>query len=237
MVIDKDNGKSYPRYLVYDIIMLEGRDVSRQDFFPNRYNLIQNEIIEGRNQACLFTWARKDREPFSVRAKSFYDVIQTRNLLSEKFTKCLSHEPDGLIFQPAKEPYVTGPCDDVLKWKPSTLNSVDFKLVIVKDEGPGIVPQRIGQLWVGSLQTPFAIMKVTKEMYDLHNKIIECKYQNKQWVFMRERTDKSFPNSYNTARSVCGSIVNPVTKHGLIDYIDRHRFKADDAELMPPPKK
>ena len=39
----------------------------------------------------------------------------------------------------------------------------------------------------------------TKDIKELDNKIIECKYENNQWVFMRERTDKSFPNSYNTA--------------------------------------
>lgn len=42
-------------------------------------------------------------------------------------------------------------------------------------------------------------MKYDKDLKDLDGKIIECKYENKQWVFMRERTDKSFPNSFDTA--------------------------------------
>ena len=42
-------------------------------------------------------------------------------------------------------------------------------------------------------------MKVTSAIKHLNNKIIECKYENNQWVFMRERTDKSFPNSFKTA--------------------------------------
>ena len=58
-------------------------------------------------------------------------------LLSPAFTKKLSHEPDGLIFQPLKEPYVTGPCPEVLKWKPLELNSVDFKLQIGEESGEG----------------------------------------------------------------------------------------------------
>lgn len=47
---------------------------------------------------------------------------------------------------------------------------------------------------------PFAMMNYTKTLKDLDNKIIECKFENGQWKFMRERTDKSFPNSAETAK-------------------------------------
>jgi mRNA-capping enzyme len=47
---------------------------------------------------------------------------------------------------------------------------------------------------------PFASTKFTKNLKDLNGKIIECKFENNQWVFMRERTDKSYPNAYTTAK-------------------------------------
>ncbi len=66
--------------------------------------------------------------------------------------------------------------------------------------------ERLGHLFVGGQNdAPFAYMKATKEMIPLENKIIECRYEigngptGGKWVFMRQRTDKSFPNSYNTA--------------------------------------
>lgn len=43
----------------------------------------------------------RQQEPFSVRLKNFYEVTQARALLGPKFAKSLSHEPDGLIFQPS----------------------------------------------------------------------------------------------------------------------------------------
>jgi mRNA-capping enzyme len=49
------------------------------------------------------------------------------------------------------------------------------------------------------MATPFATIKYIKQLKDLDNKIIECKFENNGWTFMRERTDKSYPNSYNTA--------------------------------------
>lgn len=101
----------------------------------------------------------RELEPFSVRLKEFYDVTHAERLLSDEFTKSLMHEPDGLIFQPSLQVfyyiqweiftfvfilgvcvlqhYVCGPCNEVLKWKPAELNSVDFKLKIVVEEGIG----------------------------------------------------------------------------------------------------
>lgn len=169
--------------------------------------------------------------------KFFWDVTQAGSLLSEKFAKQLGHEPDGLIFQPSKEPYCPGISREVLKWKPLSLNSVDFKLKIVTESGVGIVSKKVGHLYVGGLNVPFSKMKLTKDIKDLNNAIIECKLENGQWVFMRERTDKSFPNSKNTAESVCKSIGKPITTERLISYIDSHRFLQDDSDLMPPPSK
>lgn len=62
-----------------------------------------------------------------------------------------------------------------------------------------MIPQKIGLLFVGQYDRPFAKIKVTRDIKDLDGKIIECKFENNAWAFMRERTDKSFPNSYNTA--------------------------------------
>lgn len=62
-----------------------------------------------------------------------------------------------------------------------------------------IVSRKIGYLFVGQMDQPFARMKYRKELKDLDNKIIECKFENNEWKFMRERTDKSYPNSHSTA--------------------------------------
>lgn len=62
-----------------------------------------------------------------------------------------------------------------------------------------MLAKKRAMLFVGSMTGPFAEMKYTKNFKDMHNKIIECKFENKQWVYMRERTDKSFPNAYSTA--------------------------------------
>ncbi|XP_067007621.2 mRNA-capping enzyme [Anabrus simplex] len=237
MVIDKVKGTNIPRYLAYDIIKFEGGDVGKAAFCPIRITCIDKEIIQARHMAMKDGRINKQAEPFSIRIKQFWDITQAGNLLSEKFSKNLSHEPDGLIFQPAKDPYVAGRCDEVLKWKPVSLNSVDFKLKIVTEDGAGILPRKVGQLFVGGLDRPFASIKISKILRELDNKIIECRFENNQWVFMRQRTDKSFPNSYDTAMAVCNSICNPVTSEILLNFIEHQRWGLEDQDLMPPPTK
>ena len=124
--------------------------------------------------------------------------------------------------------YLTYSSTQILKWKPASMNSVDFrlqvgkchqptesllrfKLQIVREEGLGLLPKTVGHLFVGQskdydARTPFSQIKVNKELKELNGKIIECKWENDQWVFMRERTDKSFPNGFNTAMGVIESI-------------------------------
>lgn len=62
-----------------------------------------------------------------------------------------------------------------------------------------MLESKVGYLYVGGKHDPFARMKYTKELKNMDGKIIECKFENGNWKFMRERTDKSFPNALKTA--------------------------------------
>lgn len=103
MVMDTVNGKKVPRYLVYDIITIMGYAIRKDPFMPNRYQTIGKEITEPRYKAMEKGLINKLHEPFSIRPKEFCDVRDAAKFLSEKFSRSLSHEPDGLIFQPGKD--------------------------------------------------------------------------------------------------------------------------------------
>lgn len=136
MVIDRVQGTKVPRYLVYDMICYEGEDFSKKSF-DDRLGAVKRFIIAPRYEAMKRNIINRNREPFSVRNKDFWPITQAASLLGPKFAQQLSHKPDGLIFQPALEPYIGGRCDDILKWKPAHLNSVDFLLKIVEESGMG----------------------------------------------------------------------------------------------------
>lgn len=254
MIMDKVGDKYVPRYLVYDIVKFEGIDVGGTHF-DRRLLCIQREIIGPRHMKMQQGLLDKSKEPFSVRAKQFWDIQTARKLLDGKFANEVSHVVDGLIFQPVAGRYMHGRNNDILKWKPASVNSVDFKLMIYKENKTGMLPETKGYLFVGGKDSPFAEMKVSREMKDLNNKIIECAWDSEKhcWKFMRQRTDKSFPNSYNTAMGVFNSIMYPVIKEVLLNTIEMGRWMpparhppaekrkalpiSRDQELMPPPKK
>ncbi len=138
MVIDEaGEGKKFPRYLVYDVVEFEKEKVGRGSF-DLRLLCIDKEIIKARHTYIAQGRIDKTLEPFSVRLKQFWPLSDTATLLGPKFTKAsLGHEPDGLVFQPCDRPYVAGRDDQILKWKPSSHNSVDFKLQVVRENRPG----------------------------------------------------------------------------------------------------
>ncbi|KAK3589211.1 hypothetical protein CHS0354_020072 [Potamilus streckersoni] len=241
LILDKVEGQTVPRYLIYDIIRFESQEVGKTNF-DLRMFCIGKELIGPRHEKIKQGQIDKTKEPFSVRAKHFWDVSCARKILDGDFANQVSHEVDGLVFQPVPDAYVAGRSQDVLKWKPPTLNSVDFKLRITKVEGTGLLSTKVGLLYVGGQDQPFAQMKVNKALKEYDGKIIECSFdmENNTWKFLRQRTDKSFPNHYTTAVAVCGSIKHPVTKELLFHVTEHERWmppvKArSDHEMMPPP--
>lgn len=220
MVVDVVNGKRYPRYLIYDIVYCDGKDVSHCNF-RERINIIFKQVIQPRENAKRTGQIDRTKEPIGVRIKDFFELKNTYKFFETKFQNSLSHEIDGLIFQPVHLEYISGRCNQVLKWKPPSHNSVDFLLNIVEETRPGRIEKYIGQLFVGGQMHQFAQIRVTNELKKYHNRIIECRFNfNKgAWEFMRERTDKSYPNSIRTATNVVNSIRYPITKQFLLDYI------------------
>ncbi|XP_063299635.1 mRNA-capping enzyme isoform X2 [Pelobates fuscus] len=135
MIVDKVKGQDVPRYLIYDIIKFNGQPVGDCDF-NIRLSCIEKEIIFPRHEKMKTGQIDKAQEPFSVRNKPFFDIHTSRKLLEGNFAREVSHEVDGLIFQPIGK-YKAGRCDDILKWKPPNMNSVDFRLKITRVGGEG----------------------------------------------------------------------------------------------------
>lgn len=52
----------------------------------------------------------------------------------------------------------------------------------------------------------------SSDIYSCSGKIIECSWnpEEKVWVFMRTRADKSTPNEFNTYKKVCLVYISPV---------------------------
>lgn len=91
--------KIRPRMLIYDIVRFEDTQAGQCDF-QKRFECIEFELMEPRKRAAIEGKINPLKEPMGIRRKDFYDLSATEKLLSPRFTSQVSHEIDGLIFQP-----------------------------------------------------------------------------------------------------------------------------------------
>jgi len=75
------------------------------------------------------------RPRFITTVKPTYDKRDVGYLLDTAIPKLPKGTNDGLIFTRSDRPYTSGTCEDILKWKPRELNSVDFLLSVKEMDG------------------------------------------------------------------------------------------------------
>ncbi|CDW52995.1 mRNA cap C and mRNA cap enzyme domain containing protein [Trichuris trichiura] len=220
LVFDIFAGKKVPRFLIYDVVAYCD-DLVRERPFHDRHEIIRKCIIGPRMEALCTNRIVRDNEPFGIRQKPFFELSCIEKVLSMD----VSHGTDGVVLQRVDEPYMGGRCPTMLKWKPSNLNSVDFLLRIEKEDRPGFISQYVGNLMVLDSKIPFDKMPVTKDLMKYNNKIVECSVTDGRWTFIRERTDKSLPNSYETASGVRKSIRFPIAEDELVQFVKTMSLK------------
>ena len=98
MVIDTVNGNKVPRFLINDIICFKGNEVGKCEF-GIRLTCIEKEIVGARNTYITQGLIDKNKEPFSIRKKEFYDVSEASKLMSDEFRNQLPHKYLGLCFK------------------------------------------------------------------------------------------------------------------------------------------
>lgn len=232
MVVDEaaDTGKKVRRYLIYDAMVLNQNNIVRLPF-KQRFQLIAEEIVNPRYMERdprhpMHGSIRDIRydygiEPFAVRRKDFWPLQATRKVLKEMIPHQLTHEADGVILQPANDPYVPRTCHELLKWKYASLNSVDFTL---DKTSQGYVLLLLGR---GNHLVPLEGAKVyfPPEVSgdELLGHIIECVWDKdrKGWVYMRERKDKDKPNAYMVYEKVMRSIEDDINDEVLLEVVGR----------------
>lgn len=71
--------------------------------------------------------SRAKRFQISIYMKDYFTFDKIEYLYSDICSK-LNHENDGFILNLDDYPYYTGPANEIYKWKPAHLNSVDFEI-------------------------------------------------------------------------------------------------------------
>jgi hypothetical protein len=129
-------------FLIFDILLANGVNVMNAPL-PSRLKHVQNDIIlvqpskEGADAAHSSPTSLPS--PCELRLKKMWKSYAIAEILDLEIPRQM-HGNDGLIFTPVSQPYQSGTCERLLKWKPSELNSVDFKLTVVPADQHGSPP-------------------------------------------------------------------------------------------------
>ncbi|KAK3818378.1 MAG: mRNA capping enzyme, catalytic domain-containing protein [Benniella sp.] len=242
LVIDKEpNGAYVTRYLAFDLLAYHGNNIIAKPFSSRLARLQQEFVTPYRD---MMQWAT-DRLPKFVNAQPFKLTVKlmNRSYGVEKMFKevlpNLKHGSDGLIFTSSVAPYVTSTNSKMLKWKPPSENTIDFKLTLqfpVKNgsQDRSQKPQFLLQEWQGdNSYAPFGRMTVDDKQWEewktsstrLDGRIVEVNYniKNQTWHFFRFRDDKDHGNHSSVVRKVVQSIQDGVEADELLQAQDRIR--------------
>ncbi|KZF21485.1 mRNA capping enzyme, alpha subunit [Xylona heveae TC161] len=235
------NGSQQLKYLVFDCLMIDGNSLmhrtldKRLAYFRDKVYNPYRELYKKYPEEIQYL-------PFIVEFKkmefSYGIEMMFRDILPH-----LPHGNDGLIFTCRNTPYKFGTDEHILKWKPASENSVDFRLNLEfplrepdsedEEEGPAspypdydAMPTfRLSANYGSGDNRPYATMYMEAPEWEsmknmgvpLDDRIVEC-YQDAayRWRFLRFREDKKDANHISTVRSVIQSIEDKVSEGDLI---------------------
>ncbi len=229
------------RYLVFDCLILDGNSLMHRTL-DKRLAYFRDKVYNP--YKALYTKFPEELQylPFQVEFKNMEFSYGIEMMFRDVLPK-LPHGNDGLIFTARNQPYKFGTDEHILKWKPETENSVDFRLTLdfpmrdpdseEEEEGETepvpdweAMPTFVLSVYHGNREyREYAKMYATDEEWEdlkalnrpLQETIVECGQDAQhRWRFLRFRDDKNDANHISTVLSVMESIEDRVGERDLL---------------------
>jgi mRNA guanylyltransferase len=266
LVMDKmKDGSEKMKYLVFDCLVLDGNSLLDRPL-DKRLAYFREKMFLPYQSFCKKYPDYAGKEfPFLVEFKASQKSYGVEMLFREIIPQ-LRHGNDGLIFTCRETPYKFGTDEHILKWKPPSENSVDFRMQLEfplqdpdsEDEEDGITSLypdyaamptfNLFALENDRKHSHFGAMYMEEEEWErlkalnepLDERIVEC-YQDSQhrWRFLRFREDKKDANHISTVQKVMESIRDGVSENDLMRNAKsiRDNWKRREAVLTDPKRR
>ncbi|KAJ3878710.1 mRNA guanylyltransferase [Lentinula edodes] len=239
LVIDVDprTRREITRFLVFDCLVVDNQNVMSRPL-DKRYGRLNEWFYKPYAKMVRDHPHVAASQPFEIKVKEIRSAYNVEQVFSMDIP-ALQHENDGLIYTCVNTPYSPGTDSNVIKWKPPTENSIDFKLVLRFPPLPSsptqpdfaAKPKFLLHVWCGDQNgTPryeqydemyvdedeWEKMKKSGEQYD--DRIVEVHWDAhvKGWRMMRFRNDKPNGNHKNVVENIITSIADGVEKQTLL---------------------
>ncbi|KAF9541018.1 Dcp1p-Dcp2p decapping enzyme complex alpha subunit [Mortierella hygrophila] len=232
LVTDQEpDGSQVVRYLAFDLLAYNGQNIIKKPL-RSRLARLQQEFITPYRELLKVAQPQFVREqPFKVGLKEVNLSYGIEKMFREVLPR-LKHGSDGLIFTSAVAEYVPSTNIKMLKWKPPSENTIDFRLSLEFPTNQGAPdydqkPQFVLHEWQGGqLYNRFGILTVDDGLWQhwkststhLQNRVVEVNYSPKDmtWRFFRFRDDKEHGNHSSVVKKVQESIRDGVERDELL---------------------
>jgi mRNA guanylyltransferase len=238
-----EDGTNQLKYYVFDCMVLDGQSLVHRTL-DKRLAYFKEKVLKPYNAMYKRFPHEKNHRAFAVEDKSTQFSYGIEMMFREIIPKVKRiHGNDGLIFTCRSTPYKIGTDEHILKWKPPSENTIDFRMRLEfpllepdsDDEADGVMEPypdydampifHLFVLYNAGDYRVFGEMYVTPSEWEslkalqvpLDDTIVEC-YQDDtgRWRYMRLRDDKKDANHISTVEKVLESIQDRVTEDDLI---------------------
>ncbi|KAI8601675.1 putative mRNA capping enzyme alpha subunit [Dissophora ornata] len=247
LVMDREpNGQLSVRYLAFDLLAYRGTSIISKPL-TSRLGRLQAEFITPYREMINAHPQFMQTQPFKVSLKEMNLSYGIEKVFREVIPN-LKHGNDGLIFTSSVAPYVPSTNIKMLKWKPPSENTADFKLSLSFQQQNGAQdrsqkPKFVLLQWQGGQEySVFGEMVVDDEQWEswkatstqLHNRVVEVNYSpnDQSWRFFRFRDDKEHGNHSSVVRKVVESIRDGVEANDLLEAQDSIKAAWKERERM-----
>ncbi|KAH9981329.1 mRNA capping enzyme [Lactifluus volemus] len=258
--VDPDTKHETLRLLCFDCLVADHQNVMSKTF-DKRYWRLKEVFFKPYEKMLRDHPHMVESQPFDIRVKEVnfsYSIDKVFLDMSH-----LQHDNDGLIYTSVSTRYAPGTDRTLLKWKPPSENSVDFKLVLRfpplprSPDKPDFHAKPIFALhvWCGgegvnARYEPWDTLHVSDDEWErfkvngeqLDDRIVEVHWDavGEHWRMMRFRDDKPHGNHRSIVEDIVQSIVDGVEKDSLLSRSAaiKNAWKArhgQPAQQQPPP--
>ncbi|KAJ3509294.1 hypothetical protein NLJ89_g5292 [Agrocybe chaxingu] len=236
LVIDVDprTKREQMRFLAFDCLVIDDQPVMQRPL-DKRYGRLSEWFYKPYAKMIRDHPHMAESQPFSITVKEIslsYHVEKVFNV----DIPALQHGNDGLIYTCVSTPYIPGTDTNILKWKPPSENSIDFKLVLrfppsrFNPHEPDwhAKPLFLLHVWCGdSKYEQYDDMYVDDDEWEelkrsgeqIDDRVIEVHWDPviSRWRMMRFRDDKPNGNHRSVVENIIQSIADGVEKEALLE--------------------
>ncbi|KAF8236253.1 mRNA capping enzyme [Tricholoma matsutake] len=257
LVIDTDprTKQETLRFLAFDCLVVDDQNVMSRTL-DKRYGRLSEWFYKPYARMLREYPQMIESQPFDIKVKEINFSYHVEKVFNVDIP-ALQHGHDGLIYTCVSTPYTPGTDENILKWKPPSENSVDFKLVLrfpscpSQPDKPDFLakPVFLLHVWCGGPtyelydemyveDDEWEKMKLTGEQID--DRTVEVRWDPSlsRWRMMRFRDDKPNGNHRDVVEKIIQSIVDGVEKDILLKCSNtiRNAWKArlNQPQHQPP---